>query len=889
MSTQESAAPYPIRPPVSPVEEIHVFPRALPTPLMPFVGRADEMRRSTAALVDPATRLLTLTGPGGVGKTRLAISLAHAVLARFPHGVVFVPLADIREPGLVLPAIARALDIQLDVHASMQDLLTSAIGSLRVLLVLDNLEHLGDIAADVAGLLQHCPHLTVLATSRVPLHIRGEHELSLHPLALPGRDADFSTAEGSDAVAFFLQVARTHVSDFDLTEDNLGVVVDICRRLEGLPLAIELAASRLRMFSPTTLLRVLDRRLDVLVSGPRDLPPRQRTLRDTIRWSYDLLDLEDRAYFRRLAVFAGSFTLEMASGVLGIAEGVAMETVRRLVDHHLVWPVPADEPRFRMLETIREFALETLEDAGERHALETAHAVWCRSLAMESVEALTGIRQGAWLDRLDAGHDDLRAAMAWGNAQAPEISLQIAAALWRFWIARGHVREGREWIRRALAVATDVPPADRAMGLYAAAELAEALMNLPEAIELYTEGRDVFAMSGDDTGIARCLNGLGIVARTQGRLVDAEELHHEALRHLERSGDRRETAVTLNSLATVAYYRGDPAGAECDWEHALAIAREVGDIRAVGMLSGNLGAAAMQRGDHARAAELHEQNLHVARELRDPASIARALINLGSTHTEMNDLDQARGYLEDGLYLARDIEETALEPVALYTLGRVALLSQDYLSAASWFGESLEMMARTGQLPGVATVMEGIGHVASSLGRHEDAVGLFLMAGRIREETGSAQESDDPLLARAIATSREVVGAKAIRALQERAEAQTVEVAVEVASRLAVQLVDDAPTPPVQEPDRPAWLLAQRYGLTRRESEILGYLVDHRSDREIGDMLFISPRTVGTHVTSIRNKMGVTSRREAARIADQMGIGARTDAAPNFIPPESRA
>jgi predicted ATPase/DNA-binding CsgD family transcriptional regulator/Tfp pilus assembly protein PilF len=879
MSTQESAAPQPIRPAISPVGELRVFPHILPTPLMPFVGRVEEMRRYTDVLFDPSARLLTLTGPGGVGKTRLAIALAHTVRPQFPHGVVFVPLTEVREVDLVLPAIARALELPPDADRRSIDVLVSAIGSLRVLLVLDNLEQLGDAAPDLADLLHQCPELTVLATSRVPLDIRGELQVSLEPLALPGPDASVSAVEGADAVAFFLQVARRHVPDFALTDDNRSLVVQICRRVEGLPLALELAASQLRTFSPATLSRLLEHRLDVLTAGPRDLPDRQRTLRNTIRWSYDLLDPDDRVRFRRLGVFTGGFTLESAGEVLGIPEGEVIKAIRLLVDHHLVRPVPGSEGRFQMLETIREFALEALDETGERHALDFAHAEWGRMLAVASVPALTGIDQRIWLDRLDAEQDNLRAAMVWGSDHAPEVALQIASSLWRYWVARGRAREGREWVRRALAAASDAPTADRASGLFAAAELAENLMELPEAIDLYTRGQEMYAAAGDDAGVARCLNGRGVVARTQGRLDEAEGLHREALRHLEHADDRRETAVSFNNLGAVAYYRADPAEAERAWEQALAISREIGDARAIGMVSGNLGAVALHQGDPARAAALHEEGLRVARRLRDAGGIARSLINLGSALTEAGDLARAREHLEDGLNLARDIDETGLEPVALYTLGRGALLSQDYPSAATWFSESLAPMASAGHLPGVATALEGLGCVASGVAWHEDAVRLFCVADHIREETGAAQEGDDPLLDRAVTRSRSAIGSKATRILVDQTRGLTIEDVMATAMNLAERIQAGSPgaAEPEPEANNPARQLVQQYGLTRREIEILRYVVDHRSDKEIGDVLFISPRTVGTHVTSVRNKMGLNSRREAARIAGEMGLGEAAD------------
>lgn len=876
MSTQESAAPQPLRPEILPVEDLAVFPSSLPTPLMPLVGRVEELRRYSTVLADPASRLLTLTGPGGVGKTRLAIALAAAVRARFPHGVTFVPLAEVRESGLLLPAIARALGLPPDEGRTVK-LLVDTIGSRDVLLVLDNLEQLTHAAPELAGLLEYCPRLTILATSRVPLAIRGEHEVSLEPLPLPESGATLAAVGSSDAVAFFLQVARKHVSHIELTDENRGVVVEICRRLDGLPLGLELAASQLRLFPPATLLRMLEHRLEVLTEGPRDLPDRQRTLRNTIRWSYDLLDPGDRVQFRQLGVFVGGFTLEAACEVLGLRPGDAVAVVRRVVDHHLVRPILLMEGRFRMLETIREFALEALDEAGERDTLHAAHAAWCLRLAEEAANALTGADQAMWLDRLDAEHDNVRAAMAWGMTNDATRSLRIASSMWRFWVARGYAREGQDWLRRALEAAPDASSGIRAAGVYVAAELSEAVMELPRALDLYFQAQQIYEDLGDAAGMSLCLNGRGVILRMQGKLDEAEALHREAMRRVEESGDRREMAVTFNSLAAVHYYRGESAAAQRAWEQGLDIVREIGDIRSVALLSSNLGAVALQQGDAARAARLHQESLETARRLRDAPSIARTLINLGQALTEVGDLEGAQTHLEDGLDLARDIREEGLQPIALFSLGRIALLSRDYAAAAAGFQESLGLLAALGQLPEVATALESVGCVASALGRHEDAVGFFEVARRIREQTGAAQESEDRLLDEAVAVSYAAIGPERARSLASDVRGLTTEDAITAASGRAERLTVDAGQVPVAAPEGPSRRLARMYGLTRREIEILRYVVDHRSDKEIGDVLFISPRTVGTHVTSIRNKMGVSSRREAARIADEMGLRTRPE------------
>ena len=876
MASPDSVEPLPITPWITPVEHLTPFPFTLPVPLTALVGRTRELQRCVEMLQQTATRLLTLTGTGGVGKTRLALAVAERLQTRFPHGVVFVPLADVQDPNLVLHTTARSLGMQDDGEKSVIESLVTALEGRQVLLVLDNLEQVVSVGSDIVGLLQRCPDLTIMATSRVALRVRGEQEIPVQPLALPDSGGSAPVAELAEveSVSMFLQTARGHAPDFTLTEQNAATIADVCRRLDGLPLAIELAASRLRVLSPSTLLQMLERRLHLLSFGPRDLPDRQRTLRDAIRWSYDLLSPEDQQRFRQLAVFIGGFGIPSAASVMQTSESEALNALTQLTDHQLVrsMTTPLGDARFRMLETIREFGVELLEDSGELLALRKSHADWCTELALTAAPELTGTNQATWLETLETEHDNLRAALAWSITESPSRAARMAAALWRFWWIRGYVREGRAWLQRVLELSDDVAPADRAAALYAAAELSEALFDSSDAITLHKQALVIFEDLKDDVGKALCLNGLGIVERSLGNLDEAEHLHHQALPLLQGARHRRGEASTFNNLAAVAYYHGNFVQAEAFWKQALEILREIGDLRTTGLLLGNLGELALQTGRHQRAIELLMESLAVARDLASPESMSYSLINLGSAFVEAGHFDQAREALEEGLVYGNQVEDVRTAGEAHCTLGKIALLTGDYPSAARSYMESLVLLAKAGDLPDVATSLEGLGCVASATSLHEDTIRLFAAAHRIRETTGATRKPtaqagyDQALLA-----SRAAVGGRTADALWEDGLNRSLNAVVILASAMTDQVQQIPRMPPEAIAHSPQSNPVAKYGLTPREIEILGFLSTHHTDREIAEALYISPRTVETHITSIRTKLGVSSRREAARIAADLG------------------
>ena len=476
---------------------------SLPTALTSFIGRTKEVEQVEALLAD--ARLVTLTGPAGTGKTRLGLHVTERMADTFDHGVDFVSLASVTDPGLVASTIAQALDFEPPGAMSPMERLKRGLQNQDRLLVLDNFEQVAAAASVIAELLRACPRLRVLATSRVPLHVSGEQEVPVPPLDLPDalEGDDLDAVQAAPAVALFVERARAVDPDFALTSENAPAVAELCQRLDGLPLAIELAAARVKLLAPQALLTRLEGRLDLLTGGPRDHPERHQTLRHAIAWSYDLLDEAHRQLFRRLAVFVGGCTLE---AIEAVGRDVPLDRVAALVDHSLLRrePGPEGEPRFSMLETIRAYGIEQLEQHGDLDTARRAHALYVLDVAEQAAGELTGADQAAWLNRLESEHGNLRVALRWALDQGEDATaLRLGAALWRFWLVRGHLIEGRQWLETILA-ATDpsVAPMVRAQVLNAMGTFAHNQGDNREARNFLQDGLRLWRALDDEQGQA---------------------------------------------------------------------------------------------------------------------------------------------------------------------------------------------------------------------------------------------------------------------------------------------------------------------------------------------------------------------------------------------------
>ncbi len=609
----------------------------LPVPLTVLRGRDEAVRAVTELMQRDEVRLVTLTGPGGVGKTRLALAVAANLTEAFPDGVTFVPLASLTDIELVPTVLARSTGLRAS-GAPLADDLAAHLRAKRLLLVVDNFEHLLPAAPVLASLLEACPRLAMLVTSRATLRLRGEREVQVEPLALPDprRALTVDMLGEYAAVALFVERVQEHYPEFVLDSANAATVAQVCIKLDGLPLALELAAAQIRLFSPRTLLVRLERRLAVLIDGPRDLPARQSTMRAAVAWSYDLLPTEERALFRRLTVFTGGCTLEAIEAIysaLQLPSDNLFAWLGALVNKSLLrrTDLANADPRFAMLEIIREYGLEVLAAGNESTTIQAAHSAYCLALAREAEAQLDGVAQGLWLARLERDHNNLRSALGWSLHDGGDslLGLRLACALGRFWLMSAYYREGVVWLEQALALNPKADDSLRATALGHIGNLIFWIDDLDRAQSAYAEALALRRAEGDPSRLATALLNVGNVAFERLDYVQAQAYYEESLALSAKSGNQAIWVRTLNNVSVIAQIRGDLDQALAALEQCDRFWRERGDTWSLATHLTNLGDLVFRMGDVGRAHDSLQESLRLRRDLGDRDGAAWTMRSLG--------------------------------------------------------------------------------------------------------------------------------------------------------------------------------------------------------------------------------------------------------------------
>jgi predicted ATPase/class 3 adenylate cyclase len=702
----------------APLGTLDAYRNNLPLQPTSLVGREREVSEVCERLSRPELKLLTLTGAGGTGKTRLALQAAAEVTGEFEDGVFFVSLAAISDAELVVGAVAATLGVKEAGGQPLLENLEEYLRERRMLLLLDNFEQVLGAAPVVGDLHSGAPDLKVLATSRIPLRLYGEHEYSVPPLALPDltRPPSLQRLTQYEAVRLFVERAQAAKAGFSVTDENAPAVAEICHRLDGLPLAIELAAARIKILTPQAMLARLGNRLRLLTGGARDLPERQRTLRSTIEWSHGLLDEGERVLFGRLSVFAGGRTLEAMEAICdseGELPGSVLDDISVLVDENLLRQEEGvgGEPRFVMLETVHEFAREKLQESGQTEDLRRRHARYFISMAEEAEPELMRAQQAQWLKRLELELDNLRAALSWAEEQdEAELGLRLGAALWRFWIMGARYGEGRKWLEAALATGKEAPLLVRAKANLVAGYLAagqgvymHSQPHLEVALALYRS-------AGSTEGVAMTLATLGILASYRGDLERAKELNKESLEGYRKLGDPWQFSGALRALAADLF------------------------VRLLRFLA--------YGGDDMQAAALREEALALSRKWGDSAGIALSLLGLGYLAIDQDNPERAVKHLEEGLVLAREVY-AGIVPHILVSLGDAALIQGDNERALRVYKEALAICGETGQEPTDTGVLEGMANLAAALGDEARAARLWGALESALQAIGASWTPDD--------------------------------------------------------------------------------------------------------------------------------------------------
>ncbi len=856
-----------------PLKTLDIPPHNLPVQLTSLIGRKQEIATIQQLLQREDVRLLTLTGTGGTGKTRLALQVAAELSDLFLDGVYFVNLAPISNPALVVSTIAQTLNIKEVAGQSLLDLLKGSLHWKRLLLLLDNFEQVVDAAVDVAGLLVVCPNLKVLVTSRMPLHVRGEQEFAVPPLALPDLKhvSDLMTLSQYEAVALFLARAQAVKPDFQMTNASAPAIAEICIRLDGLPLAIELAAARVKLLPPQALLAWLGQRLAVLTSGARDAPTRQQTLRNTIKWSYDLLDAQEQKLFRWLSVFVGGCTLEAIEAVCYSASDEKTDILDRvslLIDKSLLQQIEQEGkgPRLVMLEMIREYGLEMLTVSGEMELVRQAHAEFYLQLAEQAEPELKGSAQIEWLERLEQEHANLRAALEWLLGQGRtggEPALRLGCALKYFWVLRGHSSEGRAFLEQALATRANVGSSLRARALLAAGLLAHIQVDYARAEALFQESLALARDLDEPHCIVEALQHLGVTLcfRDFNRSC---ALLEEALPLARDLGDPWFIAWSVFLLGIRHAMQQDHTAARSLLEESLALSRKIGNPWRIADSLRTL-AGEISEHDPERARTLLEEALALVRDIGDKRGAAMSLLSLGDLALEQGEITSAQSLLEEALRSFKELGEMQGIANTLLLLGELATTQGNYMSAHDLYEESLalanEPIIQDPQM--LAAGLEGLAEVVAAQGEPIWAARIWSAAIARREATGYPPTPYNPARhKRAVAATCAQIGEQAFAVAWAEGRTMTLE---QVLAKPEPKMMFTTSQKEPATPPKVSTFATYPDTLTAREVEVLRLVAQGLTNDQVAEQLVISPRTVNTHLTSIYSKIGVTSRSAATR------------------------